>query len=648
MRWGQRPRIETLALAGAAVALSLVGTQWLVPYTTGNNDEAVFLFQAELYRDGQVTLPGDLADAFRPWMSGVRDGERIMVFPPGWPAVLALGRTLVGSYVVLLALVMAALALASRWMVREVTGDERAARIGAWAFVASPLFVIHSGSFLSYLPALLCEMVAVAAVRCTERTGRRRVAAVGGVAIGVLFAMRPLDAVLVTVLLAVYSLRPRDGRWRDVGRLVSGSLLGVTGPVLATFAYNTRVSGNPFVFPIGASGGDNAFGTGPRHIAEGTPVVDVTFRMLAEATWRSVAEVPQWLPGAWLALPLVAWGVLLLWRRDRATTLLLAAIVVVVPLVYFFYWGTVLMARGREYQGPFYFAPLWIPATVLVGVAGARLVERRSESRFALPVLVVGAGVLALWSPVDHYLEYRAGVDREIAAMRQVPDDSVVVLPIDQDGAWILKPRAHFANAPDLDGDLAFAADTGATLIDDLEQVPGRRRFAMRFHLSPGEDPLRPIPLVVELTTLDGRMILAEQHLDGAGRHLAFAATDRRSLQCVAANRTVRWIIAGGDIVGARGCADAPLETPLPSSSAAGSLVVGHLTIDADDAVIDGFEQRFSIDSSAERTTVLSPGRCRRRLVTDEGASVWFTDDRPEEAPVALRAVTSMAVAMQE
>lgn len=72
-----------IAIVGAITVVALREPLW--PHLTGNNDEAVYLYQAELLADGAVTLPADGSEIFfQPWLTG-RHGDRIVfAFNPVW------------------------------------------------------------------------------------------------------------------------------------------------------------------------------------------------------------------------------------------------------------------------------------------------------------------------------------------------------------------------------------------------------------------------------------------------------------------------------------------------------------------------------------------------------------------------------------
>jgi hypothetical protein len=172
----------------ALAAFLVMQYRWF-PHLSKDNDEPVYLFQAQVLRDGHLTLPaGDLGLSFRPWMSGIIGDRTVLVFPPGWPAVLALG-TLVLPFKVVGALA-ALYGLAAVYLLGfEVTRD-RVAALAAAAFVGlSPLMLILGGTALSYPFAMGTGALAGTLALRASRTGDRRLLAGAGALAGLLVTM---------------------------------------------------------------------------------------------------------------------------------------------------------------------------------------------------------------------------------------------------------------------------------------------------------------------------------------------------------------------------------------------------------------------------------------------------------------------------
>ena len=103
-----------LLLAVGAMALlaglaSLAVSRLVFPHFSTNNDEPVYVFQARLLLQRHLTLPVTVdTPFFRPWMSGEVGDRLTMVFPPVFPALLAVGQAVLGSMRAVLALLAVA------------------------------------------------------------------------------------------------------------------------------------------------------------------------------------------------------------------------------------------------------------------------------------------------------------------------------------------------------------------------------------------------------------------------------------------------------------------------------------------------------------------------------------------------------------
>ena len=102
----RQPISIVIVLAIASFVLALVVADRLFPLLSANNDEAVYLFQARIFRSGHLTLPADgYRDFFRPWMSSEHDQQLVLVFQPVFPALLALSDLVFGSMRVALGMI---------------------------------------------------------------------------------------------------------------------------------------------------------------------------------------------------------------------------------------------------------------------------------------------------------------------------------------------------------------------------------------------------------------------------------------------------------------------------------------------------------------------------------------------------------------
>lgn len=643
-----------LALAAAGFVLSLGVGHFLTPHGTGNADEVVYGFQAEMYREGRLTLPDD-GPAFRPWMSGVVDGERIMVYPPGWPSVLAIGLATTGSVDVTVALVIALLGPAGWWFVRELTGDRRTASVAGVALLVSPFVIVHSGTWLTYLPALVCGFVAGASVLRSARTGHVAWLGVAGAALGLFFSMRPVDAVVIAVPIVTYAAASLRRRGPLVLAGLGWGVLGALPFAALTLVYNQRVTGRALSFPMHVAGGNNSFGFGARNIAEGTPVLDATPAGTFRATVLNLVELLQWIPGAWVAVPFVALGLWVTWRASRSAAFLLLAIGVIFPVVYAFFWGTLNAAVGRDVFGPFYYWPAWIPTVSFLAVGFVWLWDRRaaltpaSQAVAATAVLVVAVlgTTFTLRSPIEVFGTHTQRADAQLAVMDDAPDGSLIVLPMAFDGPWILQPWNQWANTPGLDGRAVFAADDGDGVIDVITRFGDRLPFGLLAPEGPGNGGALALEPLVTVTAR-ALSIVARTPVAVSGETWAYAATQDEGFRCRISPdgtgvATVRWRIDGGGLTAEEGCTGS-LE-PVPATPRGQRPCAFGVVVEGPSIVSAVSEERFWCRlGSGVDTVVVVPGQPRVGTIGTDAVVAWTGVSRGDLA-TSLRVEVAPLVA---
>jgi hypothetical protein len=358
-------------------------------------DELAYLSQAEALRSRQLTLPASTHDPyFLPFLSGV-DGDRVVFkYQPAWPAVLASGRLLTGSYVPALALSAAAAAFAAYAFAWEAARRRAVSIIAGGLVMSSPFFVVQSGTYLAYMLSTTIVCAASAALLHGQRTSAGRWFVIAGALFGVGVFHRGFDALLFGVPVGawlVWTLRHDLERLlRRLGQIVIGAL----PPLAAYAAYNWVATGSPVRFAFRVSGPVDTFGFGRRaSFGGGEPGIDYTVGRAWSTLGEMTASLQRWLPGglALLVLALVGAAV----RRRESRTVLLVALVLVFPVGYFFWWGTANSVKHGliDELGPFYWLPALVPLAVLAALGIEWLWERQR-------VLAVVLGAVCLTSTV--------------------------------------------------------------------------------------------------------------------------------------------------------------------------------------------------------------------------------------------------------
>jgi 4-amino-4-deoxy-L-arabinose transferase-like glycosyltransferase len=618
--WSTRARGVVGALAALSFVLSLTVAELLFPYQSVNNDEAVYVFQAETMLQGELTLPADThRDFFRPWMSAEDDGRQVMVFQPVLPATLALSERLFGSMRIAMAMIAAGCVVLVAAFTREAIGSEPSAVAAAALFAVSPLAVIQSAVYLGYLYAVLLELATLLLVLRGRRLNSAVRLAGAGATMGLLFFLRPFDAILFASALGVYFLARDHRDLRRAGRSIGWGTVGAL-PLLALCAgYNAVVTGSPLRFPLWAIGGRNEFGFGSRNIVTDAPAMEITLRRSVWALRGNLAALLQWYTGGIVALVLAGYG---LWRlRRHSVTALLVAIGIVVPLGYLFYWGNVLIIFGRDFLGPHYYLALLIPISVFVAHGLVALATKhRRMAYFAVAAMVV---VTAFEFPAIVRANHRASevARAEHRVIREnVTEPAVVLLPRSRDGAYILHPRGSMMNRPDLRGRVLYAVDRSEHNMELFERFPDRSIY--RLQQSEGDTPNSPFrPNVRRLRRRDlnrpAYASVVAQNTTGAPVTQLYATLGPRRVNCLIDRHSVTGrsykseVTVTADTVTVS-CPDGPQQ--LDRLDPRATLAIG-IGFGFDDDITDAqlYEYRYWSRSQGTELSIIEPAEQWRR-----------------------------------
>ena len=571
--WRQ-PVTIVIVLALLSFTLSLVVADWLFPLLSTNNDEAVYLFQARVFRSGHLTLPAsEYRDFFRPWMSSEHDQRLVLVFQPVFPALLALTDLLFGSMRVGLGLIAGGCVLLVYTLGRELGLPARGRVIASALFALSPFAVVQSALYLEYAFAVALEMAVLtlllAGLRMQSGRRARRLAGAGFV-YGLLVFTRPLEGLMLGVAMGLYLLVRERGLTRALRLLVWPALGAV--PVVATMlVYNAHLTGHPFRFPLWAIGGNNSFGFGRRNIVDEAPLIDATFVNGLKALHQNVRSLPHWMFGSILIVPPALYG---LWQRRREpTTVLLAAIGALFPLAYLFYWGNLLIVNGRKSIGPHYYMAVMVPTVVFAAVAFERLAQRRRS----IAALFFGAMIVATAIELPDKIDRNQNVTDAYRAEQDAIDavvgpQSVVILPITSDGSYLLHPRGWLTNDLALQDSILYAADRGPENIELVRRFPTRRLYRLQA-VESSRSPLAFRPSVREIVSAKGpsltRTITTSlpEHGTKVRAYLQTADDDRRTCDVTPTGRTARVTVQmRADRVELTGCAGNPITLGPPAT----------------------------------------------------------------------------------
>jgi 4-amino-4-deoxy-L-arabinose transferase-like glycosyltransferase len=418
-RWRERwrvlaanPRLPWVAAAWVVVVSSLLA--WFVldriPHVP---DEAGYLFHARYLAAGKLYLESPpVPQAFNvPFYFS--EGEKWYIAPPvGWPLVLALGALVGAPWLVNPLLGGLTVVLAHR-LVRRMSGEEMAAGV-ALLTAASPWLLFMSASLMNHPLTLVLALVTLLGVERARNAGSLLGGAAAGLAVGGILQVRPLDAVLLAGVMALW--------WLSAGRRIRVAAMGATViaglALIAVFlAYNQALTGDPLLPPINKLANEKIY-QGVNRLGFGKDVGNVGWVGLDALPGHGPIDVAmntnhnlhlvQFELLGWMCGSLVLVFVPALWREWRRDAL---------------WWGIVLAICGglNIYWfsgGPDFGARYWyaafVPLLVLVWrgaeTLAAHFEEPEARARvWALAALATLSGVLNVvpWRSLDKYKNYR-------------------------------------------------------------------------------------------------------------------------------------------------------------------------------------------------------------------------------------------------
>src|SRR4051794_7332048 len=487
-----------LVLGALAMLVSVVAPPWISPAYSWTRDEPVYLWQVHALRDGQI-LPtdGGMPAFFQPWLSGHGDGYFFSQYTLGWPIVLLIGEVVFGTAAAALAFGTLLAVMGTYAFARTITGERAVSLTAAALMLASPILAVQSGVYLGYLFTLGLGLLFGAAL-ITGFEGRKPLLlVVAGALVGWIFMTRPFDAVLWAAAFGLYLVVVHRHDWKRLAVGAAWATLGVLPLVVATLAYNKKVTGTLTEFPITAADPLDTFGFGLRRLMPTFGKDDYTVGVAIRSTGKNGLFLPLFLFGSYLGVVAAGFGLWL--RRRQRSTLALLFLMVAFPLGYFFFWGMHVSAVTTTLSGPIYFMPLFAPLVVLIAtVIVTWWRERRGVGIAALAVLTVVTVPFAV-NRIDvnnriseSQIPWRDGAD-------SVRGKSIVF--VQQSGPYLLFLNPFSSNPADLDGRILWATDQGAADLDLIARHPDRIPYLQQTSVPPSQAVPDDDPVTPEVTT---------------------------------------------------------------------------------------------------------------------------------------------------
>ena len=473
-----------VAVATFAFVWAIVASSLLFPFLTNNHDEAVYLLQANSLLEGKLYFTSnEFRDFFSSWFF-VDDGEKIFSkYMPVHAGVLALGQVAFGSMRAAIGFVAAANVILFYLLAKECYQRARLALLATVLFTLSPLFLIQSATFLSYMTSLMFNLTfAVLFLRGMSR-GSMFLLLGSGFVLGILIIARPFDAVLFAI---PFSLLFLTGLSRNVQQIFGNAayvVIGMIPPLVVGLVISFILSGNPLLFPFSVYDPLDTLGFGLKRSHSGEIPIDYDLAKGIIGLRSSVFQLSFWVFGGPLLLFLGYLGTIL----SRWTTWKLIAILLLVifPVANIFFWGSYNLSvlwKGDQYLGPFYYIPMLIPITLLGTWGLARLWGWRPIVAITIILIMLVIDARLMMTYIDRNFDYtqKNRMIYQPFTQHQLDNSLVFVPPIL--GKYLLHPFALLVNETSLDGGVIYALNKGNANLDLMDKYEERTPYQFIFN----------------------------------------------------------------------------------------------------------------------------------------------------------------------
>lgn len=382
-------------------------------------DEVAYLFQARTYALGRPYLdPPPAPDLFRQFLIMTHGGKWFSVFPPGWPLVLALG-VLAGVPWIVNPVLSGVGVLLAYAVVKRIHRPSTAV-VAALLLATSPLYVIVGATYMAHPLSIVCGLLALYSVLELRTGAGMRWAVIGGLALGLLFLARPIEAVSVGVVVLALCFGAFGGRVRAPALALAAAVSSAVGSL---FLVNNRIlTGNAFrdpvqmFFDLTFYPGSNALGFGPNRgnfgwandILPGHSPLEAAIHLNLNLSIIDT-ELFGWLGGALLFVVMLPLG-----RTERGTWLWIWLIIAIVaPTTLYWYSGADL--------GPRYWYQTLVPFAALAALGIRSLADgigtgHGRVASVALVLALVGFFQITVWRGTEKYQRYR-GVSSDVGRL---------------------------------------------------------------------------------------------------------------------------------------------------------------------------------------------------------------------------------------
>jgi 4-amino-4-deoxy-L-arabinose transferase-like glycosyltransferase len=431
-------------------------------------DEVAYLFQARVFAAGKayVSAPFETNCFFAPFVVD-HDGRRFGKYPPGWPALLALGVKLGQMWWVNAA--GAALTTALVYRLGTAMHSRRVGSTAAALSVTSPFVLLLAGSLMSHTWSLVFVTLFLWCYYRAREAGRDGDgwSLSAGIALGAAFSIRPFTALLIALPTAV------DVSWRLVKKRAWRAAwfvtLGFVPLALLVPVSNAVWTGDPLGSPYRLFWSYDRLGFGP---GTGPTPGGNTVWLGLSGSLAALGHLANDLLG-WPTLSLAFAVLLFLFKPRQWQDQFLAFTALSLVFGYALYW------TSGDVFGPRY-AYESVSALLVLSAAGILRVGEWVRRRGKLWPFVAALAVLVVFDLLV-YLPHRLHTYRGLYGITTEPRDVMdsaglqraLVIVREKRGWWDYAVLFSL-NEPTLDGNVVYASDCGASNAELVEHYPGR------------------------------------------------------------------------------------------------------------------------------------------------------------------------------
>ena len=245
-RWGRdmRPRYFSVGLFASVVLICSCICWLLFDAVPGSYDGCMYMFQARLFSHGLLFEQIPPEPQFFANVHAILSDKWYTQFPPGYPAILAVGVLLRIHWLV--NPILGALTIIGIYLIAKELYDENIAKLSALLAASSSFFLFMSSEFMAHTSTLFFITVAfLSFVWMVQKKRPLRSAIVCGTALGAALLCRPYTMVWICVPMGIAAIVMR--KQLSIRHILIGSVPLIAAG-MAFLAYNAATTGHPLLF----------------------------------------------------------------------------------------------------------------------------------------------------------------------------------------------------------------------------------------------------------------------------------------------------------------------------------------------------------------------------------------------------------------